>query len=178
MEQPLTSNQQQQNKKGLDCFSFESSVVIAHYISLISNIILFLILIVSGLKSKWIGIILHLIWGGLLYFILKIVHHYSVKHLNKLKLFYKLLGVTILGVLIFYICTLVDLRKTELDDQFVIFFIFCFTILMFYHILFGVIIYRYLKFIVSRPRQKDNKIFVDKNLNDLILNSNEAVFIS
>ena len=70
-----------------------------------------------------------------------------------------------------------ELRKID-DDEFVSFFIFCFTILMFFHLMFGVIIVRYLRFLADRPKQKENKMFVDKNLNDLILNSADNIIIS
>lgn len=177
MEQPLTGKSQKK-QKGFDCFSFESSAVISHYISLISNIVLFLILVVSEIGSKWIGIILHLIWCALLGYILNIIHHYSAKQIKILKLCYKGLFITILAILIYYICSLVELKKNESDQQFVQFFLFCFCVLMFYHIMFGVIIFRYVNFLAVRPKQKDNKIFIDKNLNELIKNSTETILIS
>ena len=165
------SNQTTKLKKQ-GCLSLKLSVIISYIISLISNLLLLIILFLTGHLYKWIGLIIHLLIILCSLSSLKNLISFNNRNLLKYKSYTSYFTlVTIVGGT-FYIIIIIYSFVTKVDMDLIYFYTFCIIIWCIFHYLFITIIYSFIRALEDRPGQTGATAnLIDKNLKELMVNS-------
>lgn len=162
----------QKNNGKSTCFSLRFSVLASYYSSLISNIFLIVITYLSIHKYKWIGYLFHLCSILFISLSLKISSNYTANCLKAYRRYTQIFSLTIVFIMVYYLCVIVFLWTAEPDFELVIYFISSLVVWSVFHGLLMIILNHYIMTLEDTSMQrKPNPKSVDKNLRDLMLSN-------
>lgn len=148
------------------------SVLASYYSSLTSNIFLMFITYLSIHQYKWIGYAFHLSSILFIFLSLKTILNYTANHLNAYRRYTQIFSITIVFIMVYYLCVIVFLWTTESDFELVAYFILSLIVWSIFHGLLIIILNAFIQTLEDRPMLiKPNPKSVDKNLRDLMLST-------
>lgn len=154
------------------CLNLKLSVIISYAISVISNVLLFIILFLSEKFYKWIGALLHIAVILTCLLSLKNIINFTNKVLIRYKSITRYYTLSLLATGVFYIIVIIYCFASKNDIDLIYFFIFCIIICGVFHYLFITVIYSFLQALGDKPNQTGTTAnLIDKNLKDLMVNS-------
>jgi hypothetical protein len=106
------------------CLNLKFSIIISYAISVISNVLLFIILFLSDKQYKWIGALLHIIVVSTSLISLKNLLYFSNKVLIRYKSITRYYTLSLLSTGLFYIIIIIYCFSSKTDIDLIYFYTF------------------------------------------------------